>query len=416
MSRDSAVVRLLARKFMLSKSSDAFVSLIAWVSVAGVALGVLALTVVTSVINGFEGELQRVITGMNGDLVLYSRAEPFSDLGRVEARVKQIVPEVKAIAPSLVMELMVSGPSSVAGAVVEGIEWSRADKVTEVHKRLIAGQLPQPVPVDEAGALPQIGLGDALAARIGAKVGDEVRLVIPFSEGDLDSGVSSKVVQTRVSGIIKMGMYEYDSKFVFTGLETLQEVLGTPGKVTSLKIRLSPGADTRRASDRLAEGFGYPFRAKDWGQLNKNLFYAIQLEKAVISIILAAIVLVAAFNVVSTLMMLMHDKSREIAILKAMGLAPAQGFQLFVWIGGGIGLIGSLLGGALGLALNRGIETSRIIELPADIYYIGFLPVVTRWGEFVLILGVALAICLGATLYPAWRLARRAPIEGIRDE
>ena len=123
MSRDSAVVRLLARKFMLSRSSDAFVSLIAWVSVAGVALGVLALTVVTSVINGFEGELKRVITGMNGDVVLYSRSEPFADLGRVESRIRQILPETQAISPSLVMELMVSGPGAVAGAVVEGHEF-----------------------------------------------------------------------------------------------------------------------------------------------------------------------------------------------------------------------------------------------------------------------------------------------------
>jgi lipoprotein-releasing system permease protein len=247
-------------------------------------------------------------------------------------------------------------------------------------------------------------------------MGDEVKLVIPFSGGDIDSGASSKVVPTRVSGIIKMGMYEYDSKFVFTSLETLQDVLEAPGRVTSIKIRLSEGADTLRASLRLGESFGYPFRAKDWGQLNRNLFYAIQLEKAVISLILAAIVLVAAFNVVSTLMMLMHDKTREIAILKAMGLAPAQGFKLFVWIGAGIGAVGSLLGGALGLGLNQLLQRSRLIELPADIYYIGFLPVVTRWSEFAGIIGVALLLCLLATLYPAWRLATRAPLEGIRDE
>lgn len=422
MSRDSAVVRLLARKFMLSKSSDAFVSLIAWVSVAGVALGVLALTVVTSVINGFEGELERVITGMNGDVVLYSRGEPFSDLERVETKLRQMAPEVAATAPSLIMELMVSGPGSVAGAVVEGMDWQKAGQVTQVHKRVIAGTLPLPLaPSPEAllsgaPALQEVALGDALAARIGAKVGDEIRLVIPFSEGDLDSGTTSKVVPVRVSGLIKMGMYEYDSKFVFTGLETLQQILATPGKLTSIKIRLAPGSDSRQVSDRLAEGFGYPFRAKDWGQLNRNLLYAIQLEKAVISVILTAIILVAAFNVVSTLMMLMHDKAREISILKAMGLSPSQGFELFVWIGGGIGLLGAVAGGGLGLLVNQVIQRTRLIELPADIYYIGFLPVVTRWGEFAGILLVALAICLLATVYPAWRLARRAPLEGVRDE
>jgi len=403
---------------MLSKSSDAFVSLIAWVSVAGVALGVLALTVVTSVINGFEGELQRVITGMNGELVLYTRGEPFSDLERVESRVQQLVPEVQAMAPSLIIELMVSGPGSVAGAVVEGLDWPKAARVTEVHKRVVAGRLPLTLTTLDitGGALQEVALGDALASRIGAKVGDEIRLVIPFSEGDIDSGSSSKVIPVKVSGLIKMGMFEYDSKFVFTGLETLQQILGIPAKMSSIKIRLKAGEDSRKAADRLGEGFGYPFRAKDWGQLNRNLLYAIQLEKIVISIILMAIILVAAFNVVSTLMMLMHDKTREIAILKAMGLAPSQAFRLFVWIGGGIGLAGAATGAGLGLLINQLLQKTRFIELPADIYYIGFLPVVTRWGELIVILAAAMVICLVATVYPAWRVSRRAPLEGVRDE
>jgi lipoprotein-releasing system permease protein len=422
MSRNSVVLRLLAGKFLLSKSSDAFISLIAWVSVIGVALGVLALTVVTSVINGFEGELQRVITGMNGDLVLYSRSEPFSDVERVEHKIRQIVPDVEAISPSLVMELMVAGPESVAGAVVEGLDWARAGQVTEIPKRFISGKAPAEKPTEqssektgESGPEFQVALGDALAGRIGAKVGDTIRIVIPFSDGDIDSSNSSKVVPARVSGIVKMGMFEYDSKFVFAPLGSLREVLGAPKQATSMKIRLKDARRSRWASDRLAESFGYPFRAKDWGQLNRNLFYAIQLEKVVISIILTAIILVAAFNVVSTLMMMMHDKTREIAILKAMGFSSSQAFELFIWIGSGIGLVGAAVGAVLGLLANQGIARSRLIELPADIYYIGFLPVLTRWSEVLWIIGGALLICLIATLYPALRVARRSPLEGIID-
>ncbi len=410
MSRNPTVLWLLARKFLLSKNSDAFISLIAWVSVIGVALGVLALTMVTSVINGFEGELQRVITGMNGDLVLYSRAEPFTDVDRVERKVRQVVPGVAATSPSLVMELMVAGPESVAGAVIEGFDWEQASRVTDVPRRLISGKVPE-----EGGEVLQVAIGDALAGRIGAKVGDSVRIVIPFSSGDLDSGSSSKVVPAQVTGIVKMGMFEYDSKFVFAPLKRLGEVLGARGQVTSLKIRLENPARSRWASDRLAESFGYPFRAKDWGQLNRNLFYAIQLEKIVISIILMAIVLVAAFNVVSTLMMMMHDKTREISILKAMGLSSAESFRLFVWIGGGIGVVGASAGSLLGLMGNQILARSRWIELPADIYYIGFLPVVTRWSEMTWIVLGALGISLLATLYPAVRVARRSPLEGIVD-
>ncbi|MBU6376509.1 MAG: ABC transporter permease [Bdellovibrionales bacterium] len=411
MSRNAQVLRLLAWKFLLSKSSDAFISLITWVSVVGVALGVLALTVVTSVINGFEGELQRVITGMHGDLVLYSRAEPFSDIEQIEQKIRQVIPEARAISPSLVMELMVSGPDNVAGAVVEGLDWTAAGAVTEVPRRLIEGA----APVQQTGDQLQVALGDALASRIGAKVGDSIRIVIPFSEGDLDATSSSKIVPAKVTGIVKMGMYEYDSKFVFAPLSRLREVLGAPGQATSMKIRLKDGSKSRWASDRLSESFGYPFRAKDWGQLNRNLFYAIQLEKAVISVILLAIILVAAFNVVSTLMMLMHDKTRELAILKAMGFSSGQAFKLFVVIGSGIGLIGASAGAGLGLLGNQALSRSRVIELPPDIYYIGFLPVVTRWSEvFWIVLG-ALLICLMATLYPALRVARRSPLEGIVD-
>ena len=410
MSRNVQVLRLLAWKFLLSKSSDAFISLIAWVSVVGVALGVLALTVVTSVINGFEGELQRVITGMNGDLVLYSRAEPFSEIQLIENKIRRAIPDVRAISPSLVMELMVAGPENVAGAVVEGLDWTAAGAVTDVPRRLIAGA----VPADQ-GEQMQVAIGDALATRIGAKVGDSIRIVVPFSEGDLDASTSSKVIPAMVSGIVKMGMYEYDSKFVFAPINRLREVLGAPGQASSMKIRLNDGSKSRWASDRLSESFGYPFRAKDWGQLNRNLFYAIQLEKAVISVILLAIILVAAFNVVSTLMMLMHDKTRELAILKAMGFSSRQAFKLFIVIGGGIGLVGAAAGAGLGLLANQILARSKLIELPPDIYYIGFLPVVTRWSEILWIVLGALFICLFATLYPAFRVARRSPLEGIVD-
>lgn len=410
MDQDSSTVRLLARKFLLSKKSESFVSLIAWVSVVGVALGVLALTVVTSVINGFEGELRRVITGMNGDVVLYSRSEPFSDVDQVEEKIRQVLPNVLAMSPALVMELMISGPESVAGAVIEGVDWAKAKVVTEILDRFISGR-----PPSDSAEQVEVALGDSLATRIGAKVGDTIRIVIPFSDGDLDSGASSKIVSATVTGIVKMGMFEYDSKFVFSTLGKLREILKAAGQVSSIKIRLKNADQSRWASDRLAENFAYPFRAKDWGQLNRNLFYAIQLEKIVISIILTAIILVAAFNVLSTLMMLMHDKSRELAILKAMGFSASQSFQLFLWIGGGIGLVGALVGSILGLLTNQFLSKSRLIELPSDIYYIGFLPVVTRWSEVSWIIAGALVICMVATLYPAIRVARRSPLEGIVD-
>ena len=415
MGKVQALVPMLARRFLLSKASDGFLSFIAWVSVVGVALGVLALVVVTSVINGFEGELTRVITGTMGDVFLYSRAEPVKDADKIEEKIRHAVPETVAITTVLDAELMSAGPSGVAGAFLEGIDTETIGLVTAIPQRVIAGRLP--VKDDE------VALGSAIAERIGAGEGSEIRLIIPFTgeasatppgEASATAAGAPKVVKVHVVGIVKMGMYEYDSKYIFGSLGGVQKLLNQPDRVSSFKIKLSPGADSRAASDLLTDHFGFPFRAKDWAQLNKNLFMAIKLEKAVIAVLLTAIVIVAAFNVVSTLMMMIHDKTKEIAILKAMGLRPAQSFRLFCMVGLGMGVVGTFFGSLMGMGVNWIIAHTHLIQLPADIYYIGFLPVVIRWREVGLIGAVALLVSFTATLYPAWKISRSSPLEGIR--
>ncbi len=409
MTKTQNVVPLLARRFLLSKSSEGFVSFITRVSVVGLALGVLALVVVTSVINGFEGELIRVITGMNGDVILYSRGDPLTDAKQLEEKIRKVAPEVQAISASFVTELMVSGPAGVAGAVLEGIDAEAIGKVTSIPDRVISGRLPE-----RDG---EVALGKALADRIGATTGSEVKLIAPFiGDGSGGQAAVAKTLPSHVSGIVQMGMHEYDSKFIFATLPAVQAALKQPDRVTSFKLKLSKPDQSRQVADRLAENFGYPFRAKDWGQLNKNLFYAIRLEKVVIAIILTVIVLVAAFNVVSTLMMMIHDKTREIAILKAMGLRQSQSFRLFCLIGLGIGIVGTALGGALGLGLTVLIQKSSWIHIPSDIYYIGFLPVVVRWPEMAMIGFVALLVTFAATFWPARSVSKRQPLEGLRYE
>jgi lipoprotein-releasing system permease protein len=408
-----SAVPMLARRFLLSKSSGGFLSFISWVSVVGIALGVLALTVVTSVINGFEGELVRVITGMNGDLVLYSRGEAIRDPDAVIAKVKTVLPQVQAVTPSFVMELMVSGPTGVRGSIIEGIDAKTVGEVTAIPERVVAGRIPGP---DEDG----VAVASALAERIGVQVGSDLRLVIPFTEStDPESkelSSSPKVLTAKVVGIVKMGLYDYDSKYVFAPLAFVQKFFDQPGRVTSFKMRLAPGSDSRAASDRLADNFGAPFRAKDWSQMNRNLFYAIRLEKVVISIILTVIVIVAAFNVISTLMMMIHDKTKEISILKAMGFTPSQSFSLFCLVGVGMGVVGTTFGVGMGLGVNAILARTHWIDLPADIYSIGFLPVVIRWKEVGLIALISMLISFTATCYPAWRVARRSPLDGIRYE
>ena len=401
----NSAVPVLARRFLLSKYSDGFLSLISSVSVAGVALGVMALTVVISVINGFEGELTRVITGMNGDVILYSRGEPVRDPDGIQREIRKVLPAVQTISPSFITELMVAGEQGVAGAVLQGVEARTIGQVTDIPKNIIQGRMPQGVA--------EVTLGSLLASKLHAEVGSEIRLIVPFT-GDENS--SPRVLKAKVVGIARMGMFDYDSKFLFMSLEAVQKFLDQPGKVTNFNMKLMSGEDPRIAADRLSDTFGYPFRAKDWGQLNKNLFYAIKLEKAVIAIILTVIVIVAAFNVVSTLMMMIHDKTKEIAILKAMGFRPSQSFRLFCLIGVGIGAVGTLVGMAAGLGIGWLLERTHWIQLPSDIYYIGFLPVVVRWGELALIGGAALVISFLATIYPSWTVSRRSPLDGLRYE
>jgi lipoprotein-releasing system permease protein len=270
----------------------------------------------------------------------------------------------------------------------------------------------------------EVVLASVIADKLGATEGSEIRLIAPFTSG---TDAPPRVLKCKVVGIIRMGMHDYDSKFVFMQLAAVQKFLSLPGRVTNFNIKLHTGTSSassasasgyasRLAVDQLTRSFEYPFRAKDWSQLNRNLFYAIQLEKTVIAIILTVIVVVAAFNVVSTLMMMIHDKSKEIAILKAMGFRKAQSFWLFCLIGVGIGAVGIGLGVCTGLGLGWVLKVTHWIVLPSDIYYIGFLPVLVRWREIGLIAICALAISFGATLYPSWTVSRRSPLEGLRYE
>jgi lipoprotein-releasing system permease protein len=400
------IIPILAKRFLLSKTTDGFLSFISLVSIFGVALGVMALTLVTSVINGFEGELSRVITGMNGDVLLYTRGELFQSPNQVISQIRDHLPQVTAVSPSFVTEIMASHDQLVAGAVLQGVEQESIGEVTQIPRRVIQGRLAQ-----EFG---ELAIGASLAERLGVSLNSSVRLMIPYSGGDIQS--SPKLMDAKVVGIIKMGMYEYDSKFIYAPLDFVQKFLEQPGRVTTFHISLQAGSSARDASDQLTHLFGYPFRAKDWTQLNRNLFYAIALEKVVIAIILTVIVVVAAFNVVSTLMMMIHDKGKEMAILKAMGLRPSQSFGLFCWIGLGIGLVGIVLGVVSGLALGQLLEYTQLIRIPADVYYIGFLPVVFVWSEVGYIIIVALLISFLATLYPAWQIMRKSPLEGLRYE
>jgi lipoprotein-releasing system permease protein len=281
--------------------------------------------------------------------------------------------------------------------------------VTSLFKRLASGRLPE----GENEAV----LGAVLAEKVGAVLGQEVRLSLPTvgAEGGDGQG-GPRFVSVKVVGTIRLGMHDLDSKYLFAPIASVQNFLNQPGKVTTFKIKLKSQERSRSAeiAGRLNDAFGYPFRAKDWSMLHKNLFAMIVIEKAVLAIIMTAIIVVSAFNVISTLMMMIHDKAREMAILKAMGFSAARAFRLFLLLGSGIGVVGVLGGVGLGLLLNTVLDRAKLIDIPPQVYNLDHLPVITRWHEVLIISGVTLVIVLGATLYPAIRVARKSPLDGLR--
>jgi lipoprotein-releasing system permease protein len=405
--RRDTLVASLAFRFLFSKASDGFLSLITWVSILGIALGVFVLVSVTSLINGYEGELARVVTSVNGEVILYSRTSLVEHAEEVEKKILDLIPEVKAISPTFLAEVMVAGSRSVAGGVLQGVDLAKIAQVTRIPFEVKQGLFLKPS--DERSVV----LADAIAQKIGAKVGSVIRVIVPFMD---TMAQAPKILELKVVGILHLGMYDYDSKFLFMPLAEVQAFFSRLDQVTTFYLKLIPLADTRRVVERLSDLFDYPFRMKDWRQLNRNLFYAIELEKIVISIILTVIILVASFNVVSTLMIMVHDKAKEIAILRVMGFRSYQCVALFLLTGILMGLFGTFFGVATAVALGWVLEKTHWIVLSADVYAIGFLPIAIRWKEVLWIAGMSVFIASLATWYPAWVLVRSSVLESLRYE
>ena len=409
----------IAIRFLVSKSRGNSLSFITFVSIIGVCVGVLALLLVTSVVNGFEHELTRVISGTQGDVMFYTRSTPIRDRTELERKIREFTPHLKAISASFVSEVMFNGPEGVAGGALEGVDLNTWGDVISVNDRLVPG-----------GALPQdeneIVLGSALAERLGVARDDSVRVILPFSDAEGEGGYGSpRVRDFKIVGIVHLGMYDYDSKYAYAPLASVQSLVlntdaaegsdATPKDwITSFRIKLTDGADSVKEASELGRHFGFPYRVRDWSQLNKNLLYAITLEKTVISILLTIIMIVAAFNVVSALLMMVYEKEEEIAILRVMGVRKRDQFILFSWIGSFFGLMGTLAGLGMAVIGVAVLRKTHLIQLPAEIYHLEYLPVVIRWTEWGAIALMALVICFLATVGPALRIARRSPVEALK--
>jgi lipoprotein-releasing system permease protein len=400
----------MARRYLHGRGRR-IVSGITAIAIGGVFVGVAAILIVLSVENGFHQELKDRILGATPHIVVakYSYA-PIAFPGEGDSLLGQIarVPGVVSVAPFVYAKTLVRTENGVEGVVIRGVDPKHEREVTGISGTIVNGEFG----FDSSGVV----IGVELARMLGLSVGDRLNLASPFDGTSTPLGFLPRTKYFRVNGIFDCGMYEYNSSFVYLSLEAIQQFLGMEKMVTGFEVRVRNVYAANRLARRITRQLGYPYRAADWIMQNRNLFTALRLEKVVTFIVLVLIVLVAAFNIIGMLTMMVIRKTREIGILKAMGAKSSTVTRIFILAGGLIGIIGTGSGAGFGLIACWLLNKYRFVSLPGDVYFIKNLPVQMLTQDFVLVCAAAILITLAATIYPALKAAKLVPLEAIRYE
>ncbi len=399
-------------RYLRAKQKETFISLITILSIAGVTVGVMALIVVIAVMAGFESDLKSRILGIESHLVIMSHGGQMTDYQQTLKNVGSHE-GVIAATPFIYTQTMLRSSTGISGAVLRGIDPDSVKGVISVFEDVVPPQKHDKIEAEQNNDVPSIVLGKELARRLGVTRSDTVYLISPA--GILSPiGHVPAMKRFQVSDIFESGMYEYDGSLAFIHLEDAQKILRMVDSVTGIEVRVKDIYKAGDIAEKIVGKLGFPYWARDWTQMNQNLFAALKLEKTVMFIILALIILVAAFNIASTLIMMVMEKTRDIAILKAMGATDKSIGKIFVIKGVVIGGIGTFIGVTLGYVLCKLLEKYKFIELPGDVYYITTLPVRMELLDIVLIATAAIVICFLATLYPARQASKLNPVEAIR--
>ena len=413
----SAVERLLAFRYMRARRAEGFISVIAWFSLAGITLGVATLIVVMSVMNGFRAELVGRILGLNGHISVYSNvAGGVVDYDDLALKIAEM-PNIVAVTPQIEGQAMATQNTVSLGAVVRGLRWSD-----------LAVRKPLWDSLDEAeisGFRERDGvlIGHVMAFKLGVKVGDSVTLTTakgkPTAFGTLPTRRNFPIV-----GIFDVGMYEYDSSFVFMPLALASDFFGYDGRVSALEIYTTAPENITLLRKLIGESLADNLNAFDWIEQNRGFLNALRVERNVMFLILTLIILVAAFNIISSMIMLVRSKNADIAVLRAMGASSGSIMRIFLMTGASIGIVGTTAGTALGLVFCWNIDSiKQFIErlsgaelFAAEIYFLSNLPAKTDSQDIFMVTTMALSLSFFASLYPAWRASRVAPAEALRYE
>ncbi len=387
----------LGLRYLLGRRKEKFISIISVISVIGIATGVATLIIVIGVMNGFDNELREKIIGANSHIVV-DKIGGLDDAEEVMQKVGKIK-HVMAAAPFINAQAMLCVRDRNVGVVIRGIDAAMEVKVTALKQMIKEGNLS----LKDNSVI----LGKELVQRSLIKLGDEVELVSP-------ADISRR--KFKVSAIFSSGMYDFDSNLVFMDLDNSRQFSEVSSVISGISIKVDDAFQAEKVKKEIQNNLGFPYYTRTWMDLNRSLFNALKLEKTTMFIILTLIILVAALNIISTLIMMVMEKTKDIGILKAIGATNKSIKSIFTFAGLFIGIIGTTLGAAGGLCMAYLLKTYQFIKLPKDVYYIDKLPVKVDNFDVLMIFVAALCISLLATLYPAYQAARLNPVEALRYE
>jgi lipoprotein-releasing system permease protein len=415
----NAYERAIAGRYLRARRGERFVSVIAGFSLIGIALGVATLIIVMSVMNGFRIELMARILGLNGDLGVYAAGAPMTGFDAIIARIKA-VPGVLEAMP--VVEGQVGLTTERGGAYlggdVRGVRQADLRRLHVVSDHILAGTL------DNFQGDDAVAIGVGLAQRLGLGVGSRLQLISPQGQATV-IGNMPRIRAYRVVAIFRVGFNEADTMFVFMPLEAAQVFFRTPGAATQIEVSTADPDRVAAVSGAIRTALaGQPVRVVDWTEQENSFFAAVEVERNVMFLILTLIILVAAFNIVSSLIMMVKDKTRDIAVLRTLGAPQGAIMRIFLLCGASVGVLGTLAGTVIGILFCLNIETIRqwlqgltgTNLFNPEVYFLSQLPAVVQWQEVVQVVVMALVLSLLATLYPSWRAARTDPVEALRNE
>ena len=401
----------IAIRYLLAKRKQAFISVISLISTLGVAVGVMAVVVALAIMTGLQQELRDRIVGSSPHIYVYNRAG-IADY-RAEIAKLENVPHVIGAAPAILGRALVSAQTRTEPLQVKGIDPALERAVTDIEHAILTGSLDALQPRNDDD-VPGVLLGKDLATTLGVSAGDSVNLTTP--EGILTpNGRMPYPRRLRVAGTFSLGLYEFDTTIGYVTLETARRLFAKDG-ADLIQLRVDDIWSAGAVARSLEATLGPDYSAQDWGSMNRQLFSALALEKIAVSLAIGLIVMVAALNIIASLILLVMEKSRDIAILKTMGANARSVTTIFMAQGLIIGLVGTAAGGALGAVASKILDRYKLIRVPVDVYQVSHLPFTVLPRDFLIVVTVAILVCFVATIYPSRQAARLDPAQALRYE